>query len=465
MEDKLKKYKSKRDFNKTKEPIGKKQKAGKKLHFVVQHHLASHDHYDFRLEYNGVLKSWAVPKGPSYNPKDKRLAVLVEDHPFEYRNFEGTIPKGEYGGGTVMIWDEGYYEIIGNFGKSFKEGSLKFVLYGKRLKGAWTLVNLEKNNWLLIKENDEYKNYRDIAKFKTSIKTKRTMNEIARNIRKNKKEDYAEIEITNPDKIMFSRPKITKLDMVNYYKKVAERMLPYLKDRIISTIRCPEGIKKDKFFKKHLDNDSLGMKKIILPNDEGKKDDYYYITAPSGIISEAQMNSVEFHIWGSNVQKLENPNYMVFDLDPDEKLSLVKLRQGVKDLKSILDKLKLKSYLKTSGGKGYHIVVPINYKTTWEEFRKIAKDIAELMAATWPDKYVANMRKANRKGKIFIDWVRNTRSSTSVAPYSLRARANAPVSMPIKWSELDKVKPNEITMAEAIKRLKRKDPWAGFFDK
>ncbi len=458
MEDKLKKYKAKRDFNKTKEPLGKQKAQGNKLKFVVQHHLASHDHYDFRLEHNGVLKSWAVPKGPSYNSKDKRLAVLVEDHPYEYKDFENTIPQGEYGGGTVMVWDEGYYEVIGSFSKSFKEGSLKFILHGKRLKGAWTLINFDNNNWLLIKENDKYLNYKDITKFKTSIKTGRTMKQIADNIPSN------EIKITNPDKIMFPRPKITKKEMVNYYKKVADKMLPYLSNRIISTIRCPEGIKKDKFFKKHLDSDSKGIKKIILPNDKGHKDDYYYITDTRGLISEAQNNSVEFHIWGSNVQKLENPNYMVFDLDPDEKLSLTKLRQGVKDLKSILDNLQLKSYLKTSGGKGYHVVVPLNYKTTWEDFRKVAKNIAELMATKWPDKYVANMRKENRKGKIYIDWVRNTRSSTSVAPYSLRARDHAPVSMPIKWSELDKVKPNEITLDIALKRLKRKDPWAGFFE-
>ena len=464
MENNLKKYQAKRNFNKTKEPVGQKKKSFAKLHFVVQHHIASHDHYDFRLEHNGVLKSWAVPKGPSYNPQDKRLAVLVEDHPYEYRNFEGTIPQGEYGGGTVMIWDEGNYEIKGNFAKDFKNGSLKFYLEGKRLKGWWTLVNFKEDNWLLIKEKDEYQNLEDIKKYKTSVKTGRTMKQIENNTPvKKTKNTFAKVEITNPDKILFPKAKISKLDMINYYKKVAERMFPYLENRLISTVRCPEGIAKEKFFKKHLAN-FTGFAQIDLPNDENKKEDYYYVTDPIGIISEAQMNSIEFHIWGSKVNDLENPDYMVFDLDPDEKLSLTKLRQGVKDLKSILDDLELRSFLKTSGGKGYHIVVPIDYKITWAEFRKVAKNIAELMVAKWPERYVSNMRKANRTGKIFIDWVRNTRSSTSVAPYSLRARENAPVSMPIKWSELDKVKPNEITIPEAIKRLKRKDPWEGFFD-
>ena len=135
MKKDLETYNKKRDFNKTKEPKGKKESINKKLRFVVQHHLARKDHYDLRLEYNGVLLSFAVPKGPSYNTKDKRLAVHVEDHPVSYRNFEGTIPKGEYGGGTVMIFDEGYYEQLNDFKKGLKDGVLKFKLKGKRLKG------------------------------------------------------------------------------------------------------------------------------------------------------------------------------------------------------------------------------------------------------------------------------------------------------------------------------------------
>lgn len=175
---KLIKYNSKRNFDKTKEPIGKKEDSSKNLRFCVQHHLASRDHYDFRLEWNGVLLSWAIPKGPSYYTKDKRLAVRVEDHPLSYRNFEGIIPKGEYGGGTVMLWDRGYYESLGDFKKDLKNGAIKFILKGKRLKGRWTLINFKDDNWLLIKENDKYANLIDINKFKTSIKSNLTMKEI-----------------------------------------------------------------------------------------------------------------------------------------------------------------------------------------------------------------------------------------------------------------------------------------------
>ena len=161
--DSLKKYKEKRNFRKTKEPIGKKEVSRKRLRFVVQHHMARREHYDFRLEWDGVLLSFAVPKGPSYNTKDKRLAVHVEDHPLSYRNFEGVIPKGEYGGGTVMVWDRGYYEPLGNFKRDFKNGSVKFQLYGNRLQGKWTLIHFKEDNWLLIKEQDGVKLFSSIS--------------------------------------------------------------------------------------------------------------------------------------------------------------------------------------------------------------------------------------------------------------------------------------------------------------
>ena len=168
-------YNRKRDFNKTKEP--KYRVANKNgFCFVIQHHLARKDHYDFRLEVGGVLKSWAIPKGPSFNPSDKRLAIEVEDHPLDYRHFEGIIPKGEYGGGTVMIWDEGIWEAL-----EVKEKSFKFILHGQRLKGKWTLVKFKDNNWLLIKEKDEYAYPVDISAYNTSIKTGRTMEEIEKN--------------------------------------------------------------------------------------------------------------------------------------------------------------------------------------------------------------------------------------------------------------------------------------------
>ena len=453
---KLSAYNNKRNFNKTNEPMGKRSKKAKKLRFCIQHHIARKNHYDLRLEWNGVLISWAVPKGPTYNDKDKRLAIMVEDHPIDYRNFEGTIPKGEYGGGTVMLWDKGYWEPIKGYKPNFKEGPIKFILKGSRLKGMWTLVKLKNDDtsWLLIKDKDEYNLYDDINEFNTSIKTNRTMDEIKDNIK--------HIEITNPDKIIYKNPKVTKMDIVNYYKNVSKRMLPLIENRLISTIRYPSGSKGSSFFKKHFENlhKFLGLKRIKSKKEH--QNDYYYIKDINGLISEVQMNSYEFHVWGCLASDLSHADMLVFDLDPDELLSLKRLREGVKDLKSILDEYELLSFLKTSGGKGYHVVVPLNAKVTWKTARLIAKNIAELMEARWPNKYTSNMKKSKRKGKIFIDWVRNTKGATSVAPYSLRIRKKLTVSMPISWNELDKIKPDEITIEEAIKRLKRKDPWQKF---
>jgi len=464
MKKDLTSYNQKRNFSKTKEPKGRKEVSKKKLRFVVQHHLARKDHFDLRLEWDGVLKSWAVPKGPSYNKKDKRLAILVEDHPINYRNFEGTIPKGEYGGGTVMLFDEGYYEPYGDVAKGLKKGVIKFTLLGRRLKGSWSLVHFDEDNWLLIKEDDQINGFKDIKRIKTSIRTGRTMEEIKMGIskRNNDKNAIEGVEISNPDKIIYSKPKITKIEIIKYYQKVAKRMLPYLENRLISVVRCPDGIDGDSFYKKHLEDNREGLCKKVLKNKGGEKEEYFYITSIDGLINEAQMNSIEYHIWGSDADDINHPNMMVFDLDPDEKLSLTRLRKGVRDLKSILDNFKLKSFLKTSGGKGYHVVVPIN-GVTWKEFRQISKNIAELMEAKWPDKYTSNIRKNQRKGKIFIDWVRNTKGATSIAPYSLRARSGARVSMPISWKELDEVKPNEITIKKALERLKKKDPWKDFF--
>jgi len=189
MTKELKDYTSTRDFSKTTEPTGIADsdgaiKSAEHLRFVVQHHIASRAHYDFRLEWRGALLSWAVPKGPSFNPADKRLAVMVEDHPLDYRNFEGTIPKGQYGGGVVMIWDEGFWMPLGDMKESLERGSLKFLLAGIRLKGKWALVRTQRekskqDNWLLFKERDEYaKDTGGISDYTVSVRTGRTMEEI-----------------------------------------------------------------------------------------------------------------------------------------------------------------------------------------------------------------------------------------------------------------------------------------------
>jgi bifunctional non-homologous end joining protein LigD len=185
-------YNAKRDFTKTAEPAGRARKTGKELRFVIQKHAAGHLHFDFRLELDGVMKSWAVPKGPSYDPTVKRLAMQVEDHPIEYNTFEGTIPQGEYGGGTVMIWDRGTYEAESGEGQDavregYKRGDLKIVMHGERMQGSWVLVRTRRdprgrNQWLLIKHRDHLatEGADIVAAVQTSVVTGRTMDEIAK---------------------------------------------------------------------------------------------------------------------------------------------------------------------------------------------------------------------------------------------------------------------------------------------
>ncbi len=189
----LEKYRSKRDFSRTAEPRGGRARAARKLAFVIQKHAARNVHYDLRLELDGVMKSWAVPKGPSLDPSVKRLAMQVEDHPIEYNTFEGIIPKGEYGGGTVMLWDRGTYEYgaddldpIDGLRRGYEKGDFKFVLHGKRLRGSWVLVRIRRGDptkpqWLLIKHRDEFADRETevTEEYQTSVATGRTMEEIA----------------------------------------------------------------------------------------------------------------------------------------------------------------------------------------------------------------------------------------------------------------------------------------------
>lgn len=302
-----------------------------------------------------------------------------------------------------------------------------------------------------------------MEKKKQSPKTKKTGGEME------KKFDTEEItvgkvSITSPGKILYQESGITKGDVARYYQQVSDRMMPYLQHRILSEVRCPRGIGSACFYKRHPMHEGQGVESIQVLSDHGEPEEYVYITGASGLLGEVQMNTLEFHPWGSRVETLEKPDIMVFDLDPDEGLDIESTRRGVRDLKEMLDQRSLVSYLKTSGGKGYHIVIPFQAAAGWDVFHAYAQHIAKAMEAMWPDRYTSNARKSQRSGRIFVDWLRNGRGATSVAPYSVRARVGAPVSMPIAWKELDTVAPQDITMAEAVARLKKRDPWEGFFD-
>ncbi len=271
------------------------------------------------------------------------------------------------------------------------------------------------------------------------------------------------IKISNPDKVVFAEQNIKKIDIINYYQSVADVMLPYLKGRLLSIVRCPKGTCQPCFYKKHPLPSSKDIVPFSVTSSSGGQEEYFYINSTKGIIAEAQMGTIEFHLWGSKVDTLEQPDMMVFDLDPDEGMELAQVRQGVRDLKTMLDGLSLTSFLKTSGGKGYHIMVPFAPSGSWDAFSSFAKRVAEGMEQLYPDRYTSNMRKEKRKVRIFIDWVRNGRGATSVAPYSLRARSTPTVSAPISWHELDHIAPDAITIHNVLARLSQPNPWEDIF--
>jgi bifunctional non-homologous end joining protein LigD len=837
--DKLKTYRQKRDFSKTAEPSGARaaKGAGKALRFVVQKHDATRLHYDFRLELDGVLMSWAVTKGPSANPSDKRLAVHVEDHPLDYGGFEGTIPEGEYGGGTVMLWDEGTWEPIGDPHEGMDKGDLKFVLHGKRMKGEWVLVHMKgqdvkkrdgsvRENWLLIKHRDEYAAESDglTEKFTTSVETGRDLGGIAKGnkprrksaaldaptkvwtggkaralpefqppelatltdeiptgsdwlfemkydgyralaaiagdqvriytrnandwteqfrdlvgplskltkgdalidgeivafkdgrtdfqtlkdalssgapltyfafdlleldgedlrklplterkgrlrkligkrsnkdpiqfsdhieghgqafytamceggyegmvaklgrshyigertrewlkikcskrqefviggwrpsekkstfaslllgtwedgklvyrgrvgtgfnarsaadlqtrmdklarktspfadaprdisrrakwiepelvgevefteftpegylrhpsfqgLREDKKSkavkletpvpaparakpsvkakraqargkaleqvaltdeigleaaERAGIKLTHPDKIVYA-PDVTKAKLAAYYAAVAGRMLPHIAKRPLSLVRLPTGSNKP-FFQKH---DSGGFpdafKKVKIAETTGPTDIYFYIEDVSGLIGGVQMSTEEFHIWGSHIDNLEKADRIIFDIDPDEGLDFEATKQAARDFRDKLGELGLTTYAMVTGGKGIHVIAPLRATLEWPDVKAFCHGFAEKVAAEEPDRFTANIRKVNRKGRMFVDYLRNERGSTAVCPFSTRAKPGPSCAVPVGWDELDRLEhANVFGLAEAAARAQAADPWHDYF--
>lgn len=268
------------------------------------------------------------------------------------------------------------------------------------------------------------------------------------------------LPLTSPDKQMY--PGVSKKDVMDYYRKIAPRLLPFVKGRLCSLVRCPAGAQDQCFYQKHLRETAPGLSQTQIRESDGGLAEYLTVEDEAGILNAVQYNTLEFHMWGAPLDTLEQPDTVVFDLDPDVGLDLQAVRQGLRDLKGILDAIGLVSFLKTSGSKGYHVVIPLNPAAQWESVRAFAQRVAQSMEQKWPERYTSNVRKVNRKGKIFIDWIRNTRGATSVAPYSLRARDVPAVSCPIAWEELDRVAPQDITIRNIFRR--RKDPWADYFN-
>ena len=832
----LKDYRRKRDFTRTREPEGQGAASAPGHLFVVQKHAATRLHYDFRLELGGVLKSWAVPRGPSLDPAEKRLAVQVEDHPLEYGAFEGIIPQGEYGGGTVMLWDQGTWEPEGDPEKDLPRGKLAFTLHGQKLRGSWALAQMKDRdgnptkNWLLIKHKDAAamaeKKYRIVEAQPLSVATRRSLEEIAaaargravpppaaagrepdpaqltnarqapqpaamtpqlatlvdeppageawlhelkldgyrilarieagqvtllsrhgrdwtgkfaavaealqalpvkqaildgeivvlrpdgtsdfqalqellqagesgslvyylfdlphcngydltmtpllerknllqsllarlspprenirfsdhiassgsevyrqacllaaegivskqaagvyeqkrsRNWLKTKclqrqelviggwtepggsrtgfgalllgyygegelvyagrvgtgfsestlrqltsqlreieqagppfrhppagadvrgvvhwvrPELVAEVEfrewtrenilrqasfkglrqdkspgeivrespaarpggenisgqtassgrkrsaadavvagvrVSHPDKILYPEQGVSKRALAEFYAAIADFILPHVIHRPLTLLRCPDGRQGDCFYQKHLGEAIPETLRAVPIRDKEGTAEYIVIDDIRGLISLVQLGVLEIHPWGSRETDLEQPDIITFDLDPGPGLGWPEVIEGARFLRSRLEELGLVSFVKTSGGKGLHLVVPIQPGTGWAEAKAFARSVALDAARRRPDRFTAEMAKVKRPGRIFIDYLRNDRGATTVAAYSTRVGAGAPVSTPIRWDELNRtMTPDRYRIDNLPKRLGalKNDPWQDFF--
>ncbi|HWZ93526.1 MAG TPA: non-homologous end-joining DNA ligase, partial [Polyangiaceae bacterium] len=252
--------------------------------------------------------------------------------------------------------------------------------------------------------------------------------------------------LSHPDKVLYPELGLTKRDLANYYEVAAEVMLPHVAHRPLTLLRCPEGRAKQCFFQKH-PGETLGegLYRVTVKSSDGT-DEYAAIEDARGLLALVQMGALELHIWGALADDSERPDRLVFDLDPDPELKFSEVITGARALRALLDELGLKSWIKTTGGKGLHVTVPIQPEHGWDEVRAFCQHVAQELTRREPERYVATMSKAKRHGKIFVDYLRNARGATFVAPYSSRAREGATVAMPIAWDDLSgKFRPESFT--------------------
>ncbi len=450
-----------------------------------------------------MLKSWAVAKGPSLVKGEKRLAVHVEDHPLDYADFEGAIPRGQYGGGTVMVWDRGAWEPEGDPHEGYSKGRLSFRLDGEKLHGTWHLVRMAKRprerqeSWLLIKAEDPYARTEGapdiLDEAPLSVKTGRSMEEIApgraakapakrkaparkaegttmekpaprakRSLPKGKATpagavEVAGIALTHPERMLWEDQGLTKRELAEFYAGIGEWLLPHLVNRPLTLIRCPAGAQKKCFVQRH---SWAGMNPAI--QSALVPEEVLTVRDIAGVVALVQAGVLEMHVWGATLADLERPDRLIFDFDPGEGVEWTQIIEGARAVRERLKAQGLESLVKTTGGKGLHVVVPLTPSAPWKDALAFTRSMAEAMAADEPDRYTTTSVKQEREGRIFIDYLRNNREASAVAPYSTRSRAGAPVAAPVAWEELTPdLKPNGFTLENLAKRLARlRDPWS-----
>jgi bifunctional non-homologous end joining protein LigD len=483
----LRPYRTKRDFGRTPEPSGEHgasaPAAGQWPRFVVQRHRARRLHYDVRLEVGGVLASWAVPKGPTLDPDAKHLAVHVEDHPIEYLDFEGVIPAGEYGGGDVIVWDRGTYRLHkgDDVATAIADGEVHFELVGEKLRGHFILVrrgrrDADSDEWLLFHKRDEHAVPGwDPEDHPRSVRSGRTNEEVAADPQAvwhgdrpaaNARVDFAAdredfmaldalgrggdwefdgvaLRLTNLDKVLFpgrdGETPLTKRDLVRYYAAIAPVMLPYLAGRPLNLHRHPDGVDAPGFWHKEVpDHAPEWITRWHNPDaDPGETQWYAVADRPATLAWLANYGAVELHAWTSTTEAPHRPSYALIDIDPgsdtswDDTLVLTRL------YRTALGHLGVRGFPKVSGRRGIQVWVPVEGDVSFAETRAWVETVSRAIGQTVPDLVSWAWEKEGRGGRARLDFTQNAVNKTLVAPYSVRAAPGAPVSMPIRWGELD----------------------------
>jgi bifunctional non-homologous end joining protein LigD len=277
--------------------------------------------------------------------------------------------------------------------------------------------------------------------------------------------EVAGIKLSHPDRILYPDQGVTKLDLARYYEQIADWMLPHLEGRPLTLVRCPAGFNQTCFYQRHMTESMRGPIRGISVREGRSTVSHVSVDSTPGLVALTQMGVLEIHTWGSRQNRIEQPDRLIFDLDPDSALPWKRIKEAAETLRERLSALGFIPFVKTTGGKGLHVVVPITPRYSWDTVKSLTKGIAADLAHEAPDLYTATLSKAKRRGKIYLDYLRNARTATAVSAYSTRARAHAPVSVPVDWDELaSDVRENHFTIRNVPRRLARlrRDPWAGY---
>ncbi len=510
----LERYRDKRDFSRTPEPDGSHTTTSALPRFVIQRHRARRLHYDFRLEVDGVLASWAVPKGVSLDPSVRHLAVHVEDHPIEYESFEGVIPGGEYGGGDVIVWDRGTWELHrdDDAAAAIEAGELHVELYGEKIRGTLVLVRTKgygrggKDNWLVLHKRDEFAvDGWDPEDHPRSVLSGRTNEEVAADPERlwtcdegelpahpdrvdpaaagddelaelDDLPDRAkwtvlgrEIALTNLDKILFPPGEdgipVTKRDLVRYFASIGPAMLPHLERRPLNLHRFPNGVEASGFWQKQAPAYAPDWmtRWENTDADPGESEQYLVADSTPALVWLANHAAVELHPWTSRIPDVRHPTYALIDLDPgtettwDELLVLARLHR------TALDHLGVRGYPKVTGQRGIQVWIPITTGPTFGETRAWVEQLSRAIGDIAPGLVSWTWKKRGREGRARLDYTQNAINKTLVAPYSPRPAPGAPVSTPISWDELDDpdLRPDRFTIRSVLDRIRAgTDPMA-----